>query len=419
MATAVRLQFVVVFWAFSALGLAATRFVPLGAFPGGATSSGVAISADGKVVVGLATGSIAGKVRSMPFYWTESSGMRQLDGPVLDGRSPYELGAPLGVSGDGTVVFGRFVSGSDDSVFYKWTVGKGVTTIFGPGPLIPFDVTHDGSRFGAVASDDRYAAIAISADGSYVVGSEYAAAGYREAYRDHVGNGGAPTRQWLGRLPGNEWNWTLARELSPSGQIVVGWGLSDEVDETGQYGVLIKPVLWTAVNGLAALPGVYQGSAHGVSATGQVVFGEGSNQGGPPVLYRWTPGGSLQALQSLLASAGVDPAIDGWEIQTVAAMSAHGRYFVGNAIHSTGRREAYLIELDIPGDFDGNGPVDGRDLLKWQRDGADAGQFAQWTGNYWSPLTPLAPAATNGVPEPAAALLTLAALAWPSMARRR
>ncbi|WP_197530526.1 BNR repeat-containing protein [Bythopirellula polymerisocia] len=57
----------------------------------------------------------------------------------------------------------------------------------------------------------------------------------------------------------------------------------------------------------------------------------------------------------------------------------------------------------IPGDFDGDGDVDGADFLEWQRnDGTPAG-LAAWQSNYGAPQLLAASAAT--VPEPSAILL--------------
>lgn len=49
----------------------------------------------------------------------------------------------------------------------------------------------------------------------------------------------------------------------------------------------------------------------------------------------------------------------------------------------------------IPGDFDIDGDVDGRDFLVWQRN-PSVGNLADWQGNYGAPLT-----AITAVPEPA------------------
>ncbi len=61
----------------------------------------------------------------------------------------------------------------------------------------------------------------------------------------------------------------------------------------------------------------------------------------------------------------------------------------------------------LPGDFDNNGAVDGRDFLVWQRGGSpsplSAGDLTAWQGAYGSPL-----AALSAVPEPASIALLIA-----------
>jgi hypothetical protein len=93
-----------------------------------------------------------------------------------------------------------------------------------------------------------------------------------------------------------------------------------------------------------------------------------------------------------------------------------------------------LSIVDIqPGDFDGDGDVDGADFISWQTnypkyagaspadgdadgDGdVDGGDFAIWQNNY--PLTP--GSGTPPVPEPQAALLALAGVIAMSQIRRQ
>lgn len=87
---------------------------------------------------------------------------------------------------------------------------------------------------------------------------------------------------------------------------------------------------------------------------------------------------------------------------------------MGNVVHhpggDVGSPGTFGAVAGTPGDFDGDGKVDGRDFLVWQRD-TTVGNLADWQANYGNGGL----AAVNAVPEPASlALLALAIapLAW-------
>ncbi len=62
------------------------------------------------------------------------------------------------------------------------------------------------------------------------------------------------------------------------------------------------------------------------------------------------------------------------------------------------------VDAGIPGDFDGNGVVDGNDFLKWQREDGSAASLALWEANYGA--TALV-AAVGSVPEPSSVVLAM------------
>jgi T5SS/PEP-CTERM-associated repeat protein len=104
----------------------------------------------------------------------------------------------------------------------------------------------------------------------------------------------------------------------------------------------------------------------------------------------------LRATGGLTGAFANNPVNDGsgsnWDIN-----------YVGNSVFAI-----YLgAAVGIPGDFDGDGDVDGLDLLAWQRD-PSIGNIADWQANYPSPLTaPLGNLAS--VPEPGTIVLLLSA----------
>ena len=115
----------------------------------------------------------------------------------------------------------------------------------------------------------------------------------------------------------------------------------------------------------------------------------------------------MQNLRDLLIANGAT-GLDGWILTEALSISADGQTLVGNGVNPLGQTEAWLATLtidEIPsGDFDGDGDVDGRDFLQWQRGGSpnplSAGDLANWQAEYSAGLLT---AASDAVPEPAAA----------------
>ena len=64
----------------------------------------------------------------------------------------------------------------------------------------------------------------------------------------------------------------------------------------------------------------------------------------------------------------------------------------------------------VPGDFDGDGDVDGNDFLIWQRN-PSIGNLSDWQANYGAGIGPLT--AATAVPEPTALLLLVVWVALP------
>jgi hypothetical protein len=88
--------------------------------------------------------------------------------------------------------------------------------------------------------------------------------------------------------------------------------------------------------------------------------------------------------------------------------------YLGPSFPTTSGAEFTIIfSMALPGDFDFDGDVDGRDFLAWQRN-PGVGNLADWQANYGVGMLT---AANTAVPEPGSAIL-LMALAWILPARR-
>jgi len=84
---------------------------------------------------------------------------------------------------------------------------------------------------------------------------------------------------------------------------------------------------------------------------------------------------------------------------------------------SSGTSIVLQLAAATPGDFDGDGDVDGNDFLEWQRTDGTPGGSADWQANY---STGALAGAVTAVPEPTSAtILLLGALAWMGRGRRR
>lgn len=74
------------------------------------------------------------------------------------------------------------------------------------------------------------------------------------------------------------------------------------------------------------------------------------------------------------------------------------------------------VSVGIPGDFTGDGDVDGDDFLEWQRTDGTSGGLSAWQDNYG----PAASAGVTSVPEPAAlTLIMMFGVGFASMRRRK
>jgi autotransporter-associated beta strand protein len=126
-------------------------------------------------------------------------------------------------------------------------------------------------------------------------------------------------------------------------------------------------------------------------------------------------GGLTDVIDSLYL--GNTPQIPGTYGSLASAATFKSNFFTGTGILSVTTLGA---PITTPGDFDGDGDVDGRDFLVWQRNTA-VGNLADWQANYGTgALTAAVTASSTAVPEPGTiCLVTFAVLLGSSIRRRQ
>jgi hypothetical protein len=322
---------------------------------------------------------------------------------------PYAYYGAIGLSGDGNVITGAL--GANGNPF-KWTSAGGFS-LLPPRLYPPRNVSYDGS----VISNNG---VSMSWDGAIIVGDDNS-----EAWLDK--NGG---RTWLGDLPGGLFR-SAARGVSADGSMAVGVSAS-EVQIGGKQVATDLPFYWTETTGIRPLEGWFSGVATDVSAGRIAIVGFGTKtQGSNGEPFRWTPAKGMESIRALLLEEGINVAGMGWTLDSkrqeelygddpLYATSANGRIIVGSGTNPNGHSEAWLIELDLPGDFDSDGDNDGADFLAIQRGLGSTritADLADWKANV-SFLMSLAGSPAAPVPEPSPAILTPFAF-LPNYRRRR
>ena len=250
----------------------------------GADTTGLSVSSDGSVVVGVSAGGA--------FRWTAGGGMVTLGG-----------GTARDVSSDGSVVVGN-----SGGTAFRWTAGGGLVSL---GDLAG----------GAVSSS----ANSVSSDGSVVAGMGTSASG-TEAFRWTAAGG----MVGLGDLPGGTF-FSDARRIAPDGSIV---GFSNSAAGTEAF-------RWTSGGGMVGL-GVVGGIPfrRGISADGTVVVGDFG--GTMPMI--WDPAHGTRDLQSVLAPI-VGSALNGWTLNFAYAISADGRWVAGEGNSPSSPNQAWMAYL--------------------------------------------------------------------------
>lgn len=331
----------------------AAVFEGLGDFPGGGFQSrALAISTDGRTVVGH--GSPNGPVE--PFAWTREGGMRRLHGAsgyravdvsadgsviVLDGSGPparwtqssgpvelpflpnHHFGEALGISDDGSTIVGWTRDANLEATF--WTASNSVVGI---GHL-------PGGRFTSKSW-------AVSADGSVIVGSSASdPSGFGiKAFRWTQDTGMVA----LPNMPAAVTPHT-ALDVTPDGSVVVGFGSGSRRTEAFRWenGQTV---------GLGDLPGdEFKSVANAVSDDGSVIVGTSNfflPLGFDGQAFVWDAQHGMRDLKMVLeGDYGLDLA--GWTLAQATDVSGDGLIIVGHGFNPNGDREAWIAIIPEPG----------------------------------------------------------------------
>lgn len=328
-------------------------FLGLGDLAGGGFASyAMAISADGKTVVGYSAVDRPYEDPFQSFIWNQSSGMTALpDQPGVSFRATLAYG----VSADGITVVGTSLITDQGFRAAKWTPDSGMITL----PEDPFagGVSGDGSVIvggymqsriwrngqseslpylpGALGGSQ---ANGVSLDGRIVVGTSSSALG-EQAYRWTAEEG----IEGLGFLPGA--SISNAHAISGDGSVIVGSAYG--------YGAYTEAFYWTPDKQMVRIDNVAGGDrltdAEAVSGNGSIIVGYIRDSSWSDInrAFIWDESNGMRELQSVLASDyGLE--LPGWRLEVATGVSADGTRIVGIGTNPSGNPEAWMVTIPEP-----------------------------------------------------------------------
>ena len=302
-------------------------FQGLGQMPGSMAGGGTyvnAVSGDGSTVVGYAW--FSGSA-TRPYRWTAAGGFEDLG--TLGGECSN--GRAYAVSFDGSVVVGTSCTPDGFVHAFRWTVSGGIEEL----PISKArGVSADGSvivgnnirwtapgqidNFGFLGGNNVTSAAGVSSDGQVVAGfSETSPDRFAHAFRWTPATG----IQDLGVTTGTESN---SWGLSADGNVVYG-----EARDAGQFWRAFR---WTASLGMRDMGtlGGPMSTSHGASFDGSVIVGKSliNTQSGSLRAFRWTQATGMRDLKQELLNAGVTT-VQNWTLAVAADVSDDGTVIVG------------------------------------------------------------------------------------------
>jgi probable HAF family extracellular repeat protein len=282
----------------------------LGVLPGGNSSSAVGASQDGSVVMGGSNSTTFASLAA--FVWKKPGPMTS---PVTNLANYWEA---FGVSGSGLVGVGY---SGNTNLAVRWTSATGKVTL--------------GTLPGHVSS----VAYATNSDGSVVVGGSAAAfPGGGSAFR-WTSAGGMVS---LGVLPGDITSNAVA--VSPDGTTVVGMSTAPSVQQ--------RAFRWTQdelMTNLGTLGGPHS-YATGVDGAGRRIVGSSHTAANQNHAFLWTPELGMVDLNTYLPTLGMD--LTGWQLTGPCAISDDGTVIVGDGQLNFFNR-GWIVNLERDTDADG------------------------------------------------------------------
>gem|GEM_PF-3314869 len=265
-----------------------TGSVSLGALPGidttaaqGLVTEVVGMSADGSVLFGITVGAGGSRVA---FRWTSAEGMVELHPP-----STTTIASIVGVSADGSALAGTLLASQGQRAF-RWTAQAGMFVL----EPVPGDTSSE--------------AVWMSADGSVVAGTSSHGGGEGQAFRWTAGGGVVG----LGLLPTTTTCGLLTLPANVDGSVLYGLCGSNAFRWTASSGIV----------SLGSLPGYERLVPFGMSTDGNAISGVAVNGGNDSQVFYWSADGGLLGLGFLPgdAQSGIRP---------FRAMSDDGSVVVG------------------------------------------------------------------------------------------
>lgn len=285
-----------------------------------ASSAAHAVSADGSVVVGVSSAS-ADSFRA--FTWTAATGMQPL------GELPDWVvrSAALGISADGQTVVG-WAEGvdpnydDDKTLCFVWTADAGFHLF---GDFLPANVNGTYCKASAVSANAR---VTVGEARYDIVNDLPVMQGFR-----FTRDSGLFPLGWVD----NQAPTSNALSASANGSVIGG---SSDVMIEG-LGNVPSPLRWTTTGGPVWLGLRLLGTVNAVSADGTAMGGGAAD---PGTAFVWDVENGYRNLYGLLLEAGLADGLEGGSPINVSGMTPDGRVVVGTSL-GAGLARAYYVRL--------------------------------------------------------------------------